>query len=62
MFSSIWEDVKREFNYGNMVTRIIIVNIGAFVVMNLVWIIAMIGNNRALPRLVQYFPTVFHGF
>ncbi|MDX1942730.1 MAG: rhomboid family intramembrane serine protease [Saprospiraceae bacterium] len=32
MFQSILEDVKREFNYGNMVIRIIIINIAVFVV------------------------------
>lgn len=36
MFNSIWEDIKREFNYGNMVTRIIIVNIAVFVAIHLV--------------------------
>ena len=59
MFNSIWEDVKREFNYGNMVTRLIIVNIGAFVVMNLVWIIAMIGNSRKLPDWYNTFQQFF---
>jgi len=32
MFSSIWYDVKRQFSYGNMLTRIILANIGVFVV------------------------------
>ena len=59
MFNSIWEDVKREFNYGNMVTRIIIANIGAFVVLNLVWIIAMIGNGRNLPDWFSTFQQFF---
>ncbi|MCB0704380.1 MAG: rhomboid family intramembrane serine protease [Saprospiraceae bacterium] len=27
MFSSIWEDIKRQYSYGNMVTRLIIVNL-----------------------------------
>jgi membrane associated rhomboid family serine protease len=36
MFQSIWEDIKREFNYGNMITRIIIVNIAIFVAIHLV--------------------------
>ncbi|MEM9886936.1 MAG: rhomboid family intramembrane serine protease [Bacteroidota bacterium] len=36
MFQSIWEDVKREFSYGNMVTQIIIVNTAVFVLMGLV--------------------------
>ena len=36
MLGSIWEDIKREFNYGNMITRIIIINVGVFVAINLV--------------------------
>lgn len=36
MFRSIWEDVRREFSHGNMVTRLIIINAVAFVVVNLV--------------------------
>ena len=39
MFQSIWEDVKREFSYGNMVTRLIIVNAAVFVVVNVVRLI-----------------------
>ena len=35
MFQSIWDDVKREFQYGNMVTRIIVVNIAIWVFVNL---------------------------
>ena len=38
MFNSIWEDIKREFSYGNMVTRIIIINVAVFVVINVVWL------------------------
>ncbi|MBI1228192.1 MAG: rhomboid family intramembrane serine protease [Bacteroidetes bacterium] len=30
MFSSIWQDIKGYFSHGNMLTRIILVNIGAF--------------------------------
>ncbi len=44
MFQSIWEDVKREFGYGNMVTRIIIINVVVFVLVNLVKIILFISN------------------
>lgn len=44
MFKSIWEDVKREYNYGNMVTRIIIANIAVFVFFKLIWIALRIGN------------------
>jgi membrane associated rhomboid family serine protease len=31
MFSSIWEDLKREFKYGNAVSKLMIVNFSAFV-------------------------------
>jgi len=34
MFTSIWEDVKREFSSGNMVTRLIIINVAVFLVVN----------------------------
>jgi membrane associated rhomboid family serine protease len=36
MFQSIWDDVKREFQHGNMVTRIIIANCIVFVVINII--------------------------
>ncbi|MEN0003085.1 MAG: rhomboid family intramembrane serine protease [Bacteroidota bacterium] len=51
MFRSIWEDVKREFSYGNMVTRIIIINIIAFVAINLIWIFFRISHGWETPEL-----------
>ena len=39
MFQSIWDDVKREFQYGNMVTRLIIINCVIFIVVNIVKLI-----------------------
>lgn len=44
MFQSIWEDVKREFSYGNMVTRIIIINVAVFVSIHLVNLILYVSN------------------
>ena len=38
MFTSIWEDLQREFRQGNMITRIILVNLGVYVFVNLVYI------------------------
>jgi membrane associated rhomboid family serine protease len=38
MLTSIWEDVKRQFSYGNMVTRLIIVNVAVYVVVNIVYV------------------------
>nr|MBS0038292.1 rhomboid family intramembrane serine protease [Saprospiraceae bacterium] len=39
MFKSISSDIKREFRYGNMVTRLILINIGVFVAINIVKLI-----------------------
>lgn len=36
MVTSIWDDIKREFSSGNMVTRLIIINLAVFVLVNLV--------------------------
>ncbi len=47
MFQSILEDVKREFSYGNMVTRIIIVNIALFVSIHLINLVLFISNGGA---------------
>lgn len=55
MLRSIWEDVKREFSYGNMVTRIIIVNIAVFVFINLVWIILRLTHAWETPPIYYKF-------
>lgn len=39
MLDSIWKDIKKEFSYGNMVTRIIFVNVGFFLFIYLVKLI-----------------------
>ena len=41
MFTSIWEDIKQQFSYGNTLTRIILVNIAVFVVVTLIRLILM---------------------
>ena len=48
MFQSIWDDVKREFQYGNMVTRIILVNIVVWIVVNLAKLILLLPNPDSL--------------
>lgn len=50
MFTSIWEDLKQQFNQGNMLTRIILVNIGVFVVINLVLVFTPGGNYYSIIR------------
>ena len=36
MFNSMWQDVKSEFKVGNMITRLIILNVIVFILINLV--------------------------
>ncbi|MEZ4985615.1 MAG: rhomboid family intramembrane serine protease [Saprospiraceae bacterium] len=44
MFGSIWEDIKREFSYGNMVSKLVIVNVMVFLAINLTWVIIRVSN------------------
>ncbi|MEL6636611.1 MAG: rhomboid family intramembrane serine protease [Bacteroidota bacterium] len=44
MLDSIWNDVKQQFSYGNMITRIVIVNVAVFVLINLVKLILRLTN------------------
>jgi len=55
MFDSVWEDIKREFRYGNVLTRLIIVNIGVFLAFNIAilacWLITGEGESKLVPIL-----------
>ncbi len=57
MFQSIWDDVKREFQYGNMVTRIILVNIVIWVTVNLAKIFLVLPNpnSEAYDTFLRFF-------
>lgn len=44
MFQSIWEDIKKAFTQGNMVSRLLIINISVYVIVNLIWVIARISS------------------
>lgn len=44
MLQSILEDVRREFRMGNMVTRLVIVNIVGFLSINLIRLVLWLGN------------------
>lgn len=48
MFSSIWDDLKQQFNNGNMVTRLILINIAVFVVINLVLVFSGGGRDETI--------------
>ena len=51
MLQSIWDDIRREFDYGNMINRIIIVNAAVFVTINLAWVFLRIFNGWETPSL-----------
>ncbi len=58
MFSSIWYDVKRQFSYGNMLTRIILVNVGVFVVVILARLILFSvggGEGEIYQKFLRFF-------
>lgn len=58
MLDSIWKDIKQEFSYGNMVTRIIIVNVAFFLLMVLTklgFLIASGGDVSGFTKFYQAF-------
>ncbi|MBI5915259.1 MAG: rhomboid family intramembrane serine protease [Bacteroidetes bacterium] len=56
MFTSIWEDIKSQFSHGNMLTRIILVNIGVFVMLLLArLVLAPVGEGGAYGSFLHFF-------
>ncbi len=58
MFDSIWRDVRREFSYGNTVTRLVIVNVAFFLFVNLVKILLLIpalGQMLGFEQFLKWF-------
>lgn len=55
MFRSIWEDIKQQFSYGNMVTRLIIINVAFFVFINLVWVVMRLSHAYETPEAYYSF-------
>ncbi|MFQ5445624.1 MAG: rhomboid family intramembrane serine protease [Saprospiraceae bacterium] len=55
MFDSIWNDIKRQFSHGNTLTRIILVNVGFFVFVNLVRLVLIMVDQAAPPPSYQPF-------
>ena len=51
MLQSIWDDIRREFDYGNMINRIIIVNVAVYLVINLAWVFLRVFNGWETPNL-----------
>ncbi len=59
MFQSIIDDIKREYSYGNMVTRIVITNVVVFIAINMVWIIARLSHTWQTP---EWYNSILHSF
>lgn len=61
MIQSIWDDIRREFRHGNMVTRLIIANVSVFVLLWLVYLLMLLtlghsgGHREYFDKLVEYF-------
>ena len=58
MFQSIWDDVKREFQHGNMVTRLIIMNCIVFIVV----VLSKLFLNVPGQGMDSYYSTFVHFF
>ncbi len=55
MFTSIWDDIKRQFSQGNTLTRIIIFNISFFVFVNIVRFLLILVDGTAPPPSYEPF-------
>ncbi len=44
LFKSIWDDIRHTFRIGNMVTRLVIVNFGIFILVNIVYLFLLIAK------------------
>ena len=61
MFTSIWEDIKQQFSYGNTVTRIILVNIAVFVVVTIVRLVLFpIDEGISYNKFLHFFTISSH--
>ena len=61
MFQSIWDEVKREFQYGNMVSRIIIANVVVFIFIILVKLFLNIpGTESRFDDFLHFFAISAH--
>ncbi len=58
MMQSIWTDLRQQFAYGNMVTRIIIVNMIVFVSINLIKVVFFLAGKGVIP--VIYLEIIRH--
>jgi len=61
MFKSIKDDIKFQFQTGNMLTRIILVNIAVFVFIKIVWVFTQYGNVNVIHENILNFIALHTG-
>lgn len=54
LFRSIWDDIRHAFRIGSMVTRLVIVNFGIFVLVNLTYLVLLLLNDRDVASLLLW--------
>jgi membrane associated rhomboid family serine protease len=59
MFTSIWTDIRREYEYGSMLTRVIIVNVVVFLLVNAIMLGFFIFNRGIIPDIFNQAIHVF---
>ena len=53
MLQSILADIRREFSFGNVVTRLVIINVAVFIAVNLLRLAFYLGNAGVVPPIYR---------
>jgi len=54
MLDSIWQDIRRQFQFGNRVTQLVLVNVAVFIIVNLAHVLLQVSNGY-YDSLVHFF-------
>ena len=52
--TSIWDDIKREFTSGNIVSQLIIINVTVFIIINLVTVVMFLSSGSAVNPILPW--------
>lgn len=55
MLNSIWQDIQRQFQFGNRVTQIILVNVAVFIAINLARVILQFASPEVFEAILHFF-------
>ncbi len=55
MLTSIWQDIQRQFQFGNRVTQIILVNVGVFILINLARVLLQFNSAEVYSTGLHFF-------